>query len=484
MTRRLVLSYLGIALFTLVVLVYPLGKTFASRERSRLEFEVESDADFFAALVEDTLEGTAPLDVGPDVARYIEDVGGARVVITDAQGISVLDSADPDGARRDFSTRPEFAQVLGGSDGASDVRYSETLGTSILYAAVPVTSGGEIHGAVRITYPTSTIDAKIRAVWIQLVLLSAVVLGTVTAIAYALAFSLTSPIRSLRDGAEALAGGELGQRVPDDDGPPELRSLAATFNRMADRIQRQVEGQRAFTADASHQLRSPLTALRLRLETIDGAPGGTDQAKIGAALGEVDRLNHLVDSLLVLARAGGAAPATAEVDLAAVLVERWERWLPVAEARGLALELDLDLDLDLDPDGPTGNPADGPGPGAGGPDLVVRAVPGTLDTVLDNLLDNAIGVTPSGGTVRLQGWRREGEVSAHVLDDGPGMTAEQQTRAFDRFWRAPGSRRSGSGLGLAIVADLMAANGGRAELADGPGGGLVASITLPAAPTT
>jgi signal transduction histidine kinase len=250
-----------------------------------------------------------------------------------------------------------------------------------------------------------------------------------------------------------------------------------------------VEGQRAFSADASHQLRSPLTALRLRLETIDGAPGGADQAKIGAALGEVDRLNHLVDSLLVLARAGGAAPPTAEVDLAAVLVERWEHWLPVAEARGLALELDLDLDPDGPPDGPNGGAtagaalgASGPDPGSGGPDLVTRAVPGTLDTVLDNLLDNAIGVTPPGGTVRLQGWRRNGEVSAHVLDDGPGMTAEQRARAFDRFWRAPGSSRSGSGLGLAIVADLMAANGGRAELADGPDGGLDASISLAAAP--
>jgi len=459
MTRRLVLSYLGIAAFALVVLVYPLGETFASRERSRLEFQAESDADYFAALVEDTLESDAPLDVEPEVATYVAGVAGARVVIVDDRGISVLDSADPGGAPRDFSTRPEFQAALNGQGSISDVRFSETLDAAFLYAAVPVTSGGEIHGAVRITYPTSTIDERIRGVWIQLALLSGVVLVTVTAIAYALAISITSPVRAVRDGADALAGGDLSQRVPDDAGPPELRSLAATFNRMAERLQRQVESQRAFTADASHQLRSPLTALRLRLETIDGAaPGGTDQAKVDAALHEVDRLNHLVDSLLVLARAGGAAPPTAEVDLARVLVERWEHWRPVADAKGVTLDLDF-------------GPED--------PDLVVRAVPGTLDTALDNLLDNAIGVTPAGGTVQLRGWRRNGEVSAHVVDDGPGMTAEQRARAFDRFWRAPGSARSGSGLGLAIVADLMAANGGRAELAERPGGsGLDASITL------
>lgn len=459
MTRRLVLSYLGIALFALVVLVYPLGVTFASRERSRLEFQVESDADYFGALAEDSLESGVPLDITSRVKIYAERTG-ARVVIVDRRGISVLDSADPEGAPRDFSTRTEFATVLGGKGSVSDVRRSETLGVSFLYAAVPVTSGGEIHGAVRITFPTSTIDERIRAVWLRLALLSGVVLVTVTAIAYALASSITSPVRAVRTGAEALALGDLGQRVPDDAGPPELRSLAATFNRMAERLQRLVEGQRAFTADASHQLRSPLTALRLRLETIDGAPGGADQAKIEAALREVDRLNHLVDSLLVLARAGGAAPPRVEVDLAQVLVERWEHWQPVAGAKGLT------LDLDLGPDDP---------------DLVVQAVPGTLDTVLDNLIDNAIGVTPTGGTVRLQGGRDGGGVTAHVIDDGPGMTAEQRGRAFDRFWRAPGSSRTGSGLGLAIVADLMAANGGRVELADGPAGaGLDASIALPA----
>ena len=288
MTRRLVLSYLGIALFALVVLVYPLGVTFASRERSRLEFQVESEAGYFAALVEDTLESGAPLDVGPKVDTYVKAINGARVVIVDERGISVLDSADPDGAPRDFSTRVEFQTALSGRGSVSDVRYSESLKAAFLYAAVPVTSGGNIHGAVRITYPTSKIDEKIRAVWLQLALLSVVVLATVTAIAYALAISITSPVRAVRNGAEALAGGDLSQRVPDDAGPPELRSLAVTFNRMAERLQRLVEGQRAFTADASHQLRSPLTALRLRLETIDGAPGGADQTKIGAALGGRD----------------------------------------------------------------------------------------------------------------------------------------------------------------------------------------------------
>ncbi len=462
MTRRLVLSYLGIALFALVVLVYPLGVTFASRERSQLEFQVESDADFFAALVEDTLETGAPSNVQPEVAAYVQRVTGARVVIVDDQGISVLDSDHPGGAPRDFSTRTEFQTALSGQGSISDVRFSESLQSAFLYAAVPVTSGGEIHGAVRITYPTSKIDEKIRDVWIQLALLSAVVLVTVTAIAYALALSITSPVRAVRHGAEALAGGDLSQRVPDDAGPPELRSLAATFNRMAERLQRQVEAQRAFTADASHQLRSPLTALRLRLETIEGAAalGEADQARVDAALREVERLNKLVDSLLVLARAGGAAPTRVEVDLAQVLMERWEHWRPVADTRGVALDLDL---------------------GPEEPDLVVEAVPGTLDTVLDNLLDNAIGVTPAGSTVQLLGDRHNGEVTAHVVDGGPGMTAEQRARAFDRFWRAPGSGRTGSGLGLAIVADLMAANGGRAELAEGPeGAGLDASITLAA----
>ncbi len=327
MVRRLLATYLTITAFVLAVVVVPLGLVFADREHDRLVFDIERDAQAVASLVEDALEAGSAPSIENLLADYADS--GGRIVVVDAEGVSVADSDRPAGDRRDFSTRPEIAAALDGRR-TSGTRDSETAGTGLLYVAVPVASGGVVHGAVRVTYPTSAVDARVSSMWLRLGALSAVVLATVALVGMVLARSVTRPVRRLEGAARQLAGGDLAARVEAGDGAPELRALAATFNLMADRLAHLVASHRRFVADASHQLRTPLTALRLRLETLEPDIPPVAGPKLQAALTETDRLARLVDSLLVLARSDAATAEISVVDLQAIAAERTASWQPVA----------------------------------------------------------------------------------------------------------------------------------------------------------
>ena len=161
MTKRLMLSYLIITLIVLLMLEIPLGLFYGQRERERLIADVEHDANVIATLYEDDVERGLPLD--PQPAATYQDRTGARVVVLDGDGISLVDTDQP--VSRDFSTRPEIVVALEGTR-ASGTRSSETLGTDLLYVAVPVASGGTVHGALRITLDTSQVNARIRQFWL------------------------------------------------------------------------------------------------------------------------------------------------------------------------------------------------------------------------------------------------------------------------------------------------------------------------------
>lgn len=453
MTRRLLVSYLTITAFVLVVLVAPLGITFAVRERERLEVAIERDASAVASLAEEALENAQALDrIRPALDRYA--AGGGRIVVVDARGFSVDDSDAPGGPARDFSTRPEIRAALAG-ERSGGVRTSTTLGHDLLYVAIPVASGGVVHGAVRISYPTSTVDARVRSNWLRLGGLAAAVLASVAGAGLVLARGVTEPVRRLEDASHQLAGGDFAARVAEDDGPPELRALARSFNVMADRVDQLIGANRRFVADASHQLRTPLTALQLQLETMEGAPPAQRRDKVEAALAETERLGRLVESLLVLARADAGPMAQVTVDLGDAVRDRVAVWGPLAREHGVEVTVELP------------------------PDVSVRAMSGTIEQVLDNLLSNAIAVSPPGGAVGLTVLARGADVELHVTDWGPGMPAEQRARAFERFWRAPEASGRGFGLGLAIVHQLVTASGGEVRLQAAAGGGLDAVVVLP-----
>jgi signal transduction histidine kinase len=463
MTRRLLIASIGLTVVVLVVLVVPLGLSFADREREDLLAAVERDAVAIAFYIEDELDPEAT-DVGIDVqavADGYEQRTGGRVVVVDGQGISVADSEPPPGSAasgRDFTTRPEVATALGGSV-SRGTRRSTTLGEGFVFVAVPVASGGLVDGAVRITYPTAAVDARVRRNWLVLGGLSAVTLATAAVISLVLAASVTRPLRRLQSAAVDLGEGDLGTRVPIEQGPPEIRDVATTFNRMAAQLQALVGAQEQFVADASHELRTPLTALRLRLEVLQ-ATERPDPADLDAALAEVGRLARLVESLLTLARADRpGAEAAAPVPLRPFLLDRRDAWAPLAAESGVEVTVEVQ-----------GEPA-----AVTGPDRLAQ--------VVDNLLANALEVAPEGSTVRLAAAAVPGgKVEVHVVDAGPGLTSEERERAFDRFWRRPGGRGAtgGSGIGLAIVRKLVTGDGGDVRLDEATGGGIDAVVRLPA----
>jgi len=455
-TRRFVLAFLALTVFVLLILVVPLGISASNRERDRLTVDLERDARVIGSFAEDTLEGLADEDLSAVADDYAERTG-ARVVIVNARGRLLADSDPVEGAG-DYRDRPEIADALNG-ELAAGTRRSDTLDTDLLYVAVPVASGGEVHGAVRLTYPTTEVDERVQRVWLTLGGVAVVSLLAAGVIAVALARSVTRPLRELQAAATALGGGDLSAHAPDDHGPPEVRALARAFNDTSRRLEELIGAQDAFVADASHQLRTPLTALRLRLENLEAGAEPPVAAELAAALDEGDRMSRLVDGLLALARADKAASTVTAVaiDLRAVLAERRDIWFPVAEERG--------VDLAVDP----------------GPTLLGLATPDRLSQVLDNLLDNALEVSPEGSTIRLAVVATPTGPALHVTDHGPGMTPDQRERAFDRFWQGPEGTGS-SGLGLAIVQKLVQADGGHVDLRETPGGGLDAVVQLPPVP--
>lgn len=458
MTRRLLLSYLSITVLVLAALVLPLGLTFANHESDVLLAGIERDTHAVASLVEEDLETGTPPRIDALLAQY--RTGGGRIVVVDVRGISVADSDAVGGPQEDFSTRSEIGTALTGQR-AEGIRWSQTLGHNLMYVALPVTSAGIVYGAVRISYPTTELDARVQQNWLRLSALSAAVLAAVTAIGFVLARGVTRPVRGLRAVADQLSHGRLGARADTRMGAPELRSLAGTVNTMADRLQHLVESQRLFVADASHQLRTPLTALRLRLENLDPHLPVDQRPKLDAALRETVRLGQLVDSLLALARADTGAELTA-VDATEAVAERIDAWRPVATEQHVRLDWHAE----------TCPP--------------VPVVPGSLEQILDNLLSNAIAASPPDTTVTVHiGPKGSDAIEVRVSDHGPGLNEEQRRRAFEPFWRAPGATPgSGFGLGLAITRRLAEASGGSVRLTEVPEGtGVQAIVRLPTQPT-
>ncbi|HVT76053.1 MAG TPA: ATP-binding protein [Acidimicrobiales bacterium] len=451
MTRRLVLSYVALTVLVVVALAWPLGHTFSSRERDQLFRDIEHDADVIATLSEDALEQHVKPPIDATLARYAKNPGG-RIVVVDTAGRSVADSQQPATLGVDFTNRAEIRTALAGRL-AEGQRHSKTLNGNLLYVAIPVASSGVVHGAVRVTYPSSTLDTRIRNLWIALASLGVIVVAIAAAIGFGLARLVTSPVERLKTAATRIAAGDLSARAPTDSGAPELRELATVFNDSAAQVQAALDAQQAFVADASHQLRTPLAALRLQLENIESRAPAQLQGDLAAARSETARLTRITDTLLTLARVPETTSAVAPVDLASVVRCRVETWQSVAAEVGVSISVDT-------------------------ADVWVMATTDALDQILDNLIDNALEVAPDGSAVDVSVDVVGDHAVLHVADRGPGLDDDQRARAFDRFWRGPDATAGGTGLGLAIVGQLVNGCGGTAQLLARDGGGIDAVVTL------
>jgi len=338
-------------------------------------------------------------------------------------------------------------------------------------------------GVVVVATPLADVDETLhRLIWLQLGI-GALVVGVVGVLGYLLVHSSLRPLRRVEETAEAIAGGDLTRRVPPGPSNTEVGSLADSLNAMLGQIQQAFaataqseqqaraseeqaraseERMRRFIADASHELRTPLTSIKGFAELMRaGAVADTGDA-VGRISSEADRMGLLVEDLLMLARLDAHRPLHQMPLEVLGLVDD-----AVTAARAAAPERSISVDDRTD-----------------GEEPVVDGDPQRLTQVLRNLIGNAIMHTPPEATITVGVSANEREVLVQVADTGPGISAEQAERVFDRFYRGDASRTresatAGSGLGLSIVAALVGAHGGRVGVDPGPGRGARFWFALP-----
>ncbi len=443
---RWVLVAVMVAFTATVLLVQniPLASHLRGVERDRIVTGLQRDAFTIAGQAEDVLGGGDPagLNEVTSVVSEYSTATGARVVVTDAAGIAVVTSDGTD-LGQDYTNRPEIAAALSG-EAVAGQRPSDSAGEDLLYVAVPVRSGADILGTVRITYPAAEVDQAVDERVRGLLVVALITLVAAAFIAVLIARLVTEPLSRLRQTSEAIAGGDLGARV-DPQAIGELGDVAQSFNTMAQRVETVVAAQRNFAGDASHQLRSPLTALRMRIETAqelaDRDPEASAQA-LEQMAGDVERMQRLVEGLLALARADRGDQEREQVDVAVAVRQRVSDWEALAAERGVSITTDT---------------ADAAG------SWLVWSVSDGVGQVLDNYLDNALEAAPPDSELHV-GLKRAGDwIEVSVEDAGAGLSSAERAHAFDRFWRGT-SERTGSGLGLAIVRSLADASGAEVEL--------------------
>jgi two-component system, OmpR family, sensor kinase len=458
---RLVLAFGYVLLFAIIALEVPLTLNFSRRVDSEIRAEASAGAQGVAAAASGRLTDAPALTaLAREQARRL----GGRVIVVDARGNVLVDSDGAAARGAPYSSRPEIAQALNGAT-AQGTRHSDSLDADLLYTAVPIVDAGRAAGAVRLTQSVKAVNDEVRRDVVALLALGAAVLALGLGLAWAIAGSLSRPLRGLARTARQIAAGDLRQRAT-PTGSAEQVEVANAFNDMTDRLVRALDAQRDFVANASHQLRTPLTGLRLRLESASLRADDDPDLKRDLMAGELEteRLAKLLSNLLRLAQDGQPVTTATSIALGGVAERAAERWRDQAELDGHAIEL----------------------AGAGEPH--VRASAGDLDTMVDNLVENALNYMAPDTPIRIEWGREAGEAFIAVLDRGAGIDPEEADRVFDRFYRGSASRGGtipGTGLGLAIVDALAGRWGARATLAPRPGGGTRAELRFPAtgAPT-
>ncbi len=382
--------------------------------------------------------------VGEAWAPWDEDWRQA-VVIADHDG-RILVAPTPDCIGRTLQpTERLLAQPI--------VHGSDTVGYLWLPFNASLEGGGFAHPPFRkrVDFIEQTLE--------RFLLAEVLLVGLSLGVGALLSRHIANPLKELTVATHAIAEGQLDVRVP-EDWSGEMGELASSFNRMAAALSRADELRRNMTADIAHELRTPLSVVRGKLEGIlDGVYPATE-AHLAPALEEVELLSQLVEDLrvLALAEAGRLELDLREVDLADLLHDAAVNFGPLIADEHLSLKLDIASDLPS-----------------------VLADWRRISQVLGNLITNAVRHTPAGGQITLAAYRTEDGVAVEVRDTGTGIPEEDQPHVFERFWRGDRSRArssGGSGLGLAIARQLVELHGGNITVESVVGLGTTLRFTL------
>ncbi|MCG8926528.1 HAMP domain-containing sensor histidine kinase [Lentzea sp. CC55] len=460
MRSRLLGVVLALVVLVLVGLGVPLGRGVAAAEQQEMFLDRLTDTSRFASLAARPLIDDKPDLLRPELERYDELYGiGVAVVARDAPTVPLVAS------RNDLALGESGVQDLVSKALAGRLPVAPPLfmpwDDERLVLAEPVLVDGEVRGAVITFSPTAKTRFEVLAWWALLLAASLLVLALAVLLALPVVRWTLRPVQALDDATgKLLAAVVAGRPVPPvgaESGPPELRQLSRSFDQMAANVSDVLASQRAFVADASHQLRNPLTALKLRLSNLEGHVDAEAEVHQVEALSETDRLNRILDELLAMARAESSSVDPVPVDVDKSVAARLSAWQAAAAAKEVHLVLD--------------------GHRVG----MALAPPRGVETILDALLDNALKFTPEGTLIVVDARKAGGVVRLSVADHGPGLQPEELERATDRFWRSPAHQNvPGSGLGLSIVRLVVERVDGVVRLESPEDGGLKVVVELPA----
>ncbi|WP_411107483.1 ATP-binding protein [Streptomyces sp. cmx-4-9] len=447
----------------LLALGFPLAVSLAAGQQQRVVVDRIDDSARFAALAQFVIDAEGSGSAGADerretlrleLARY-QELYGIRVGIFYRDDNAMVRSPGWWQLPQDKEGRRAFDEALAGRRSHDPPQVWPWQAGGKLLVVSPVVLDGDVVAVVATESPTGQMRGRILTGW----LLIAAGLAAAMLVAFGAALRLTSwvlkPVRTLDAAAHGIATGRMNSRVAAAGGPPELQRLARSFNEMADNVEEVLEQQRAFVADASHQLRNPLAALLLRIELLAlELPEGN--AEIASVRTEGKRLTQVLDDLLDLALAEHASAEISLTDIGALTAERVASWRPYAEEKGVRIS-------------ETGRSA-----------VTGWADPIALSSALDAVIDNALKFTPEGEQVEVSVTASGRSVHVVVADRGPGLTEEELLRVGDRFWRSGRHQNvKGSGLGLSISRALLAAGGGSLAYETNPPHGLRVTVAVP-----
>jgi len=371
-------------------------------------------------------------------------IGHETAILEDGTVIQIWDQS---GARLYFShpqaRLPERAELGFSTVNTSQGRwrvFSAIVGSNVVQAAQPMHARGQMAAGV-----------ALRSTLPFLILFPVLGIAIVFAVRHGLA-----PLDLLAAGLTTRSAQSLAP-IQETGVPEEARGLVHALNGLLVRLGQALEGQRAFIADAAHELRTPLAALKLQMQLVGRAQDADErraaQAELEAGLA---RAAHLVDQLLMLARQEPSAPVPATqcalADIACAIV---------AARAPLALQAGIDLGVKR------------------AAPLILQGDPAALAVMLGNLVDNALRYTPSGGSIDVETYEEDSAFVLEVADSGPGIALDERERVFDRFYRVPGSPGIGSGLGLAIVKRIAQSHSATVLLDERAGGGLRVRVRFP-----
>jgi len=417
-----------------------------------------------AQLLGERLQQGTAIQVGEEIeARYAPALNGRFVRITRRDGAVLYLSSPP----RDQTFDPAILPppIWSGTQ-TETARQTALLGSRkmLLTAHALRMPSGERY-LIETGAPMDEVQAGLRN-WLvfllaMLPLVAAIALGG----GYLLVKRALTSVDRITVSAERISSHNLSERLPVARTGDELERLSIALNHMIERLDAAFQHSRRFVADASHELRTPMTVLRGELESIVQEPELTPEwrDRMGSALEEVDRLAHIVEGLFAISRldAGEAAAEWMPVDLAQLATSTAEQMGLLAEDRHIAVTC------------------------LGTLGVCVEGDQARLKQVVVNLLDNAIKYTAPGGAVSMRVMAQNDHAVLEVEDNGIGIPSEARASVFDRFFRVDKARsreRGGAGLGLSIVKSICIAHHGRVEVKSAPGQGSLFRVELPLAP--